>query len=137
MKTGPENQETAGLRRRAERALEPAADSAEAFSGVSPEEIAGLVYELQVYRIELEMQNDELRSTRDELEDTQDRYEELYDFSPSAYVTLSSQGAILEANLTCASLLRDREKPDVRTATLPVCCRGFPGRLLSFHPGST
>jgi formate hydrogenlyase transcriptional activator len=93
------------LRQRAEKELEIAADSNEAFSDVSPEKMASLVHELQVHQIELIMQNDELRRTQNELEEARDRYSELYDFAPSGYATLSEKGLILEANLTCATLL--------------------------------
>ncbi|MCF8079978.1 MAG: sigma 54-interacting transcriptional regulator [Desulfobacterales bacterium] len=34
-----------------------------------------------------------------------DKYSELYDFAPSGYATLSEKGLILEANLTCETLL--------------------------------
>ena len=51
------------------------------------------------------MQNDELRRIQYELEKMRDRYSELYDFAPSGYATLSEKGLILEANLTCETLL--------------------------------
>lgn len=64
-----------------------------------------LVHELQVHRIELEMQNEEFQSARNELEASLEKYSDLYDFAPVGYVTLDREGAIHEANLTCASLL--------------------------------
>ena len=93
------------LRQRAEKELEIAAGSTEAFSEMSPEKMASLIHELQVHQIELKMQNDELRRIQNELEKTRDRYSELYNLSPSGYASLSEKGLILEANLTCATLL--------------------------------
>ncbi|MDP2644586.1 MAG: PAS domain S-box protein [Desulfobacterales bacterium] len=73
--------------------------------GISPQRAARLIHELEVHQIELKMQNDEFRRIQGELESTRDRYSELYDFAPSGFATLSGKGLVLEANLTCASLL--------------------------------
>ena len=64
-----------------------------------------LFHELQVHQIELEMQNAELRQARDELEVALDSYTDLYDFSPSGYFTFTTTGAILQVNLTGATLV--------------------------------
>jgi PAS domain S-box-containing protein len=64
-----------------------------------------LLHELQVHEIELEMQNAELRQARDELELALENYTDLYDFAPSGYFTLAANGAILQANLTGATLV--------------------------------
>jgi signal transduction histidine kinase len=64
-----------------------------------------LLHELQVHQIELEMQNAELRQARDELEVALENYTDLYDFAPSGYFTLAATGAILQANLTGATLV--------------------------------
>jgi PAS domain S-box-containing protein len=64
-----------------------------------------LLHELEVHRTKLEKKNAELLKTREELETTLARYAELYDLSPVAYFTLSRNGAILEVNLTGATLL--------------------------------
>jgi PAS domain S-box-containing protein len=64
-----------------------------------------LLHELQVHEIELEMQNAELRQARDKLEAALENYTDLYDFAPSGYFTLAATGAILQANLTGATLV--------------------------------
>ncbi|MFO7635698.1 MAG: PAS domain S-box protein, partial [Clostridia bacterium] len=64
-----------------------------------------IVHELEVYQIELEMQNDELTVVRSSLESLLNQYTDLYDFAPVGYFTLDSNGKILKANLTGASLL--------------------------------
>lgn len=69
------------------------------------DEVQRLVHELQLHQIELEMKNDELRRTQQALEQARDRYANLYDFAPSAHLTLSANGEILEANLSAGQLL--------------------------------
>ncbi|MFZ0484539.1 MAG: diguanylate cyclase, partial [Desulfobacterales bacterium] len=51
----------AKLRRIAEEALKKAPDDRGDLSGISPEEMTGLIHELRVHQIELKMQNEELR----------------------------------------------------------------------------
>ena len=105
MKTNKGTLKVSELRQRAEKELETAAGSTDAFSEMSPEKMKALIHELQVHQIELQMQNDELRRIQGELEKTRDRYSHLYDFSPVGYVTLTEKGIIDEANLTLASML--------------------------------
>jgi PAS domain S-box-containing protein len=69
------------------------------------EDLQQLVYELQVFQIELDLQNDELRQTHVELEAVRDQYADLYDFSPAGLLMLDSSGAIVHANLRAGMLL--------------------------------
>ena len=69
------------------------------------EEVLELLHELQVHQIELEMQNEELLRAQESITETGNRYADLYDFAPVGYVTLDSQGLIIEVNLTGTRLL--------------------------------
>jgi len=95
--------EAAELRRRAEARLR--AGTRKGAPARTEAEAQRLVHELQVHQIELEMQNDELRESRAEVEAGLERYTELYDFAPVGYLTLGSDGAIRQVNLTGARLL--------------------------------
>ena len=72
---------------------------------MSQADVKRLVQELGAHQIELESQNNELRRVQLELERARDRYSDLYDFAPTAYLTLSASGEILEANLNAGELL--------------------------------
>lgn len=72
-----------------------------------------LLEELQIQYIELQMQNDQLREAQNQLAETTESYEQLYqkyqilfDFAPIGYLLVNRQGAIREANLTAATLLK-------------------------------
>ena len=90
------------LRKKAETVLKTTSTQ---LKNMSLPEIQRLVHELQVHQIELEMQNEELRQTQLELQVARDRYAHLYDFAPVGFLTLNSQGQILEANLPLCQLL--------------------------------
>ena len=79
-----------------------------------------LLHELQVHQIELEMQNAELRQARDELEVALENYTDLYDFAPSGYFTFAANGVILRANLTGATLGRNRNHCRSISSGVPV-----------------
>ncbi len=91
------------LRRRAERRLranEPEVDALR-----SPLEVERMLHELQVHQIELEMQNEELRYVRDQSEVLLARYTDLYEFAPTGYLSVNTDGVITTANLTASTLL--------------------------------
>jgi len=91
------------MRRRAEERLRE--QHPETGQARTEAETQRLVHELQVHQIELEMQNEELQTARDEVASGLEKYSDLYDFAPVGYLTLDPEGRVLEANLTCASLL--------------------------------
>jgi PAS domain S-box-containing protein len=94
------------IRRQAEeKAREKAALSLENLEALSSGEIRRILHELRVHQIELELQNEEMRRAQVELDAVRARYFDLYDLAPVGYFTLSEKGLILEANLTCATLL--------------------------------
>lgn len=64
-----------------------------------------ILYELQVYQIELEMQSEELQRAQLMIEESRDRYTNFYDLAPVGYITLSHEALIDEINLTGATLL--------------------------------
>jgi len=100
-----------GLRRQAEEFLRTTRRDVAA---MPVQDVHQLVYELQVQQIELEMRNDEFRRAQIELEEARNRYSELYDFAPFGYLTLDTQGEIVEANLRACTLLGMSRKEVMR-----------------------
>jgi formate hydrogenlyase transcriptional activator len=93
---------TSSLRKRAEEFLNK---NPEAVNEITSTDVKKLVEDLHIYQIELEIQNEELRRAQLELEASRDRYSELYDFAPVGYVTISENGSVLQANLSCNAML--------------------------------
>ena len=93
------------LRARAERQMKKMPADAENMEGLSADDMAKMIHELQVHQIELKMQNEELRRIHGELEKARDRYANLYDFAPVGYLTVNERGIIEAANLTFATLI--------------------------------
>jgi len=71
---------------------------------MTPDEIQALVYELQVHQIELVMQNEELINTQQILRKSQQDFTRIYDLAPVAYLTLSEQGVVQQANKAATKL---------------------------------
>src|SRR5512134_598996 len=69
------------------------------------EELQSSLEELLVTEEELRQQNEALGVAHLEIQAARDRYADLYNFAPVGYFTLAANGAIIEANLTGASLL--------------------------------
>lgn len=98
---------SAGLRQQAEELIDQTPSQ---FSATSLEDVQRLLHELQIYQTELELQNDELRRTQLELIASRDRFSDLYDFAPVGYLTVSSKGQVIAANLVAAELLQVTRK---------------------------
>jgi diguanylate cyclase (GGDEF)-like protein/PAS domain S-box-containing protein len=90
------------LRRIAEGRLQVDVTPATAMSASDAQKI---IYELQVYQIELEMQNSELSKARDGEAIALYRYTELFDFAPIAYFSLDQSSKIMQVNFQGARLL--------------------------------
>jgi PAS domain S-box-containing protein len=68
------------------------------------------LHERRTLQTELEIQNEELRRVQVELEEISDRYINLYEFAPIGYLTITREGMVAEANLTCTGLLGENRK---------------------------
>ena len=68
-------------------------------------DVAALLHELRVHKIELEMQNEALRESCHQAEQALARFTDLYDFAPMGYITLDRTGTIRQINLAGARLL--------------------------------
>ncbi len=71
-------------------------------------DVKKLLHELQVHQIELEMQNEELRVANETAETALRKYTMLYDFAPTGYFTLKSDGSISDLNFTGAEMLGEK-----------------------------
>jgi PAS domain S-box-containing protein len=103
--THQQGDQAAELRKRAEAMARERAPTSAYIAALSPEEIKTTVHELHVQQIQLEMQNEELRRIQNELDATRMRYFDLYDLAPAGYLTISTQGLIVEANLTASTMM--------------------------------
>ena len=88
------------------------------------------MHELLVHQVELEMQNEELRRLQTTLDAERTRYFDLFDLAPVGYVALDEANAILEANLTAATLLG---LPREKLSRLPLTRVIEPGDQDAFY----
>jgi two-component system cell cycle sensor histidine kinase/response regulator CckA len=91
------------LRERAQQQM--AVGNKRNFEEMSTDDIAKVVFELEVHQIELEMQNEELRRAQLELVEMRDQYSELYDYAPIGYLTMERKGKMVQANLALVDML--------------------------------
>lgn len=85
-----------------------ATDEEQSAAATDPEvaaNMARLVHELEVHRVELETQNETLRQSQFALVESRDRYFELYELAPIGYLAVDDQGRIASINLAGAALL--------------------------------
>ena len=109
-----------GLRKQAEELLRKGSSGVSVFNVEDPiltpsdlqlsqplslSETQKLIYELEVHQIELEMQNDELSIAIRDADIAAHKYLKLFEFAPTGYFTLSSEGEIFEINLCGATML--------------------------------
>ncbi len=95
--------EVAKMRQKAEELLKSKSSLINA--NHSEADVSKLIHELEVHQIELEMQNEELLLANEAKNVANEKYIEIYDFAPSGYFTLTSNGKIIELNLTGATML--------------------------------
>lgn len=80
-------------------------------AGAAVDRLEETVQSVQVHRVELEMQNRALRETQADLEQAIRRYSDLYDHLPLTYVSVTSNGRVVEANAAAVDCLqRPRDK---------------------------
>ena len=68
-------------------------------------DVLKLIHELEVHMIEVELQNDELLLGAATSATDAEKFLKLYEFSPSGYLTLSSEGKIIQLNHKGAALI--------------------------------
>ncbi|MDH5719826.1 MAG: ATP-binding protein [Spirochaetia bacterium] len=106
---GANNSNYATLRKKAEDMIVQIGDTT---SEINPDEIQKMLHELNVHQIELELQNEELhvaetelRKTNIELRKTRDIFYQLYHQSPAGYITLDSNGIVIQSNQKMADMV--------------------------------
>ena len=75
----------------------------------SEAETLKLIHELEAHQIELEFLNEEITRNQAQTDSERRKYAEFYDFAPTGYFTLSTQGEVLDLNLSASKMLgKDR-----------------------------
>ncbi len=69
------------------------------------QDLIRLIYELEVYQVELTLQNEELRHAAKNLEAARNEYFDLFDTAPVGFVTVDRNGLIERYNLAAAQML--------------------------------
>ncbi|MCC5868480.1 MAG: PAS domain S-box protein [Gammaproteobacteria bacterium] len=64
-----------------------------------------LLHELQVHQVELDLQHRQIETNEQQMGEELARYKALFEFAPIAYLVLSLDGDVMEANAEAASLL--------------------------------
>lgn len=64
-----------------------------------------LLHELQVHQVELDLQHGQIQINEQQMDDTLAHYRALFEFAPIAYLVLTLDGDVVEANAEAASLL--------------------------------
>jgi PAS domain S-box-containing protein len=103
MKKSPNTSDSRILRQKAEGLLDKKQKSSASL--LSEADTLKLIHELEVHQIELELQNEELRQAQANEKLITEKYVALYTFAPTGYYTLSTDGNIIELNLSGANLL--------------------------------
>jgi PAS domain S-box-containing protein len=99
------------LRQKAEELLKIFRKGPHASSPETEADMLKLIHELEVHQVELKMLNEDLIVANERIEFAKEKYKELYDFAPSAYLSLSKIGEILELNFVAANMLgKERSK---------------------------
>jgi diguanylate cyclase (GGDEF)-like protein/PAS domain S-box-containing protein len=89
-------------------------------------------HDLEIHKIELTQQNEELQRTQSELQDSLLHYQYLYEFSPVAYLNLSSDGKIQKINLTGVRFLKIDRAELLDCNFLQFVAPEDAGRFISF-----
>ncbi|MGI4883816.1 MAG: ATP-binding protein [Janthinobacterium lividum] len=76
-----------------------------AVENTPPDQLQGLVQELQTHQLELQMQYESLLLAQADAEANRAQYEDLYEQAPVGYVTLGPHGGIAQLNRTASQLL--------------------------------
>ncbi|MCM4161715.1 PAS domain S-box protein [Antarcticibacterium flavum] len=116
MEQGNDHMDLSALSARAQRLLQW--DPATITPAILKSEVTNLLREIEQCRERLEQKQQKFNELKEEEKKMAAwRYDELYEFSPTAFFTLTETGVILDLNLT-AALLLGREKQEFKKADL-------------------